>query len=167
LIWQKKINQHDLGPVYSLHLDYGFPLQADLERIREKMEVIREQYSQHGQELKVCLIGHSRGAELAFLSGISDCFIDESGLEIYDQTSSIDQTIDKIICLRTNMSPIRRTLAPEEYFDRVYEIYGVKDTLVTISSNAVPDHQLAVNTGHFGMLYSDQVHNQIIDWTKA
>lgn len=162
-----KITRSDLGPVYSVHLEHGGLKQADLERINDKITRIGEQYRQHGYEAKIDLIGHSRGAVLAFLTGISDREITEGGTPLFGHDNATNQAIGKVIRLGTNTCSYYRDNAPEQYLDQVYEVYGTRDALIDTPSQADPSHQCSVNTGHFGVLYSNEAHSQIINWLKA
>jgi len=150
------LNPNPLGPIYTVNLPNGSITDKDYEIIHEKFLEIEAQYEKHSKnDVKIDLIGHSRGGALA------------QRIAPWIYLKNHYQKIDKIINIGNVLN--QKDINDHKEFDAdfasyTYEITGEYDVLVRESSLLSSDHQRKIPSGHLGLLYSDQVHQQIIDW---
>ena len=130
-------------PAFTVNLPDQGPIgERDRQIIHDKIEAIKELYLSRGRgDIKVHLVGYSRGAQAAY-------------------SAAIDRLdIDRLI-------RIGHPTLPEELDNRVqalvYEIDARWDVLVDERS-LLPSHQhVELNCGHLGLLSSDSMHQAVI-----
>lgn len=158
----KKLKESDLGPVYTVNLPSGKVTHKDFEIIERKLEQIKFQYQQKGiSNIKVDIVGHSRGSSLAHLIAWT---ADKGDRNRYLYKS---ETIGKVIKIGSSLefdeiTQIQRI--DPQFNNRVYEIVGQHDILVTNPSLFPPDRQKTIQVGHLELLFSSQMHQTVIQW---
>lgn len=156
----KKLKYAGLGPVYTINLPSGEVTQYDYALILQKITEIKAQYSQQGiKKIKVNIVGHSRGGYLAHHSAWS----------ILSSKMSEDH-FGKIISLGSVLNNAELHSLKEhdsDFENKKFEITAAYDVLETAISLLPPQNQMIINTGHLGLLYSNDVHQRIIQLLKA
>ncbi len=156
----KKLKAENLGPIYTVNLPSGPITDKDYKAIKEKVDEIKSQYKRYNiHNIKINVIGHSRGGFLAaqiastVLGKGKKC--SEVGSENFGKVIKIGSVL--------NQSAISSIQEEDlDFCDRVYEITGKYDALVTGQSLLPASHTKMVNSGHLGLLYSAKTHHHVI-----
>lgn len=104
---------------------------------------------------------------MTFLTGLGDdsYHINASGeIEIQEENIRLHELVDKVVRIGMNTPLEIRNKVPREYLERVYEVHAIWDLIEKGPSLAEPGHQFNAQCGHVGLLYSHQVHDQIMEW---
>ena len=163
----KKLQTADVGAVYTLNLPHHLLTNRDFELINAKIETIKSQYAHQGRtDVKINLVGHSRGAKIAYYLGIDPKAwkIKKGKLILTGQPVALREDIGTIIKLGYPTSEWE--VQHFGILKNVYDITGNRDMIVKHPSALPQDHQMIVNAGHLGVLYDDQVQEQIIKWLR-
>lgn len=160
----KTFQSHALGPLYTVNLPSGWITQKDYQLIQHKIEEIQAQYQyQHVDRVKIDLIGHSRGAFLAFR--IAWTTPSQRGHRRWQLNESISHVIKMGSAL--SKREINKLQSVDPHFqDRLYEIVGTQDILEPKPSLLSPQYQKIIKTGHLKMLTSREAHETILQWLK-
>lgn len=189
--WQKlaeKLQKNgELGPIFHVAINVGKFNKKDKEIIKNKVKEIQRLYKSHGRKnVKVDLIGHSRGSTLALMGGFEESeweipetqeqmeelekrnwwyMEDEQGRIYCRENPVLRKDIGKIIMLGNPLTQEQFENAATKRND-LYEIYGKWDVIVTNKPQAEvdPEHLLEADCGHLGLLTADKVHDKIINW---
>lgn len=145
LEFAKMLKTAKLGPVYTVNLPSGLPGDKDVEILNKKYAEIKEQYKIQGKKIpKVNLVGYSKGG------CISECIL-KGRPDIFDKIITVGYT--------------RQFINDNNQLEsRIFEITGKFDALISKKSSLPSNQQLEVDTGHLGLVFSEKVHQQIIDW---
>lgn len=133
------LEESDLGPVFTVDLPSGSVTEKDYEIVNEKIAAIQALYNKH---VKIDVVGHSRGGYIGYTL----------------KSQHHPEDIGKVIRLGS--------ISNEKKHEDLYEITGEFDVLVTAKSVLDKEHQMEVDTGHLGLMYSPEAHKQIIQWLK-
>lgn len=146
----KSLKRHNLGPVYTVNLPNGSLSDLDFEILRKKIQEIKRQYTRFNNNgIKIDLIGHSRGGTLA---------------QLFAWNQSPCHDIGRVILIGSVVDQKKMdSIAPED-LQRLYEITGKDDILVTDQSLCHGQNQEVVNVGHLGLLYAKETHHRVIQW---
>lgn len=160
----KTFQAHALGPLYTVNLPSGLITQKDYQLIQSKIEEIQAQYQHHHVDrVKIDLIGHSRGAFLAFR--LAWTIPKERGHRMWQRNEAISHVIKMGSTL--NLREIEKLQEVDPHFrDRLYELVGTQDILEPKPSLLSPQHQKIIETGHLKMLTSLEAHETILQWLK-
>lgn len=167
----KKLSSKGLGPVFSLNLQDPYPLTPrDFDAVKSKITEISELYEKHGiYDVQIDIIGYSRGANMAKFFILQDDYwsINSEGtasvrLNLQDQWAS--KNIHKIIQLGYPVSKWWQEGLPMNMLDRLYDIDGKEDLVVTDRSTLQEGHKFEASCGHLGLLQNAAVHDKIADW---
>jgi pimeloyl-ACP methyl ester carboxylesterase len=142
--------------LFTVQLNHGQVTDEDHRIIHAKIAEIIALYRQHGVEnIKIDLIGHSRGARLAFLQ-------------------SANPQIERVVLIGhyANHSQQSDAFAVQ---DRCLQINGESDCLISEESleqaraRALEDplHSQIINTGHLGLVYHPAVQASVVRWLKV
>jgi hypothetical protein len=163
LSFAKKLKESSLGPVYSVNFPSGKCTDKDYEILNKKVREIKAQYKQLGVDnIQINLVGHSRGGHLAYCYS----WIRNEGEKAYWEKNKDIGKVIKIgsVLVQEDLDCIEKIDSTSK--DRLYEIRGEYDILDDKKSVLPSDNQRTVATGHLGLLYSPEVHHQVIDWLK-
>lgn len=141
----KKLKNNYLGPVYTVNLPSGRITHKDFEIIQRKIEQIKEQYK---QDIKINIVGHSRGGNIARHLALTKT------------------NIGKVITLGAAFTQDEINALDPQFRHRIFDITGSHDILVTNPSLLPLQNQATILTGHLGLLYSSKVHKHVIEWLK-
>lgn len=160
----KKLQSSNLGPVYTVNLPCGAITDKDYEILDDKLEEIKGLYKKaNACPIKVNVIGHSRGGFLASEMAWKTLKKDKEGNQYWKRS----EDIGKIISIGHPLDPEETQLiqlVDENFKDRLYEITGEHDILASNHKSLLPHHrQSIINSGHLGLLYSDETHKIIIE----
>lgn len=169
----KKLKYQNLGPVFTVNLPNGALCDKDFEITHKKINEIKELYNKLGMEdIKIDLIGHSRGGIVStcLSTGMYVESLSPNNHKEGRDWGSLKDTIGKVITIgnatHENGMNFFKKFNPE-YLVRRYEIIGKYDILTTNPSLLDQGHQITVETGHLGLLYSPETHKQVISWLKS
>jgi hypothetical protein len=155
----KKLRSSLLGPVYTLNLPSGPVTERDFALVEKKIKAIKAQYK---KDIKIHLIGHSRGGFVAFRMAWTKA---QENKRLWIRSKDIG----KVIRIGS-VSDKKELHAIEEidpdYRKRLYEITGGADAIATASSLLPAERNKTFGTGHLGLLYSSKIHRQIIRWLQ-
>lgn len=163
----KKIQDSNLGPVYTVNLPSGWIGDKDFQILKMKTEEIQSHYQRHGiQVKKIDVVAHSRGGRVAervveqVIGSVTTSFSND-----FKKTFPIG----KIIKLGSILYPLQigSQIIPIKSPADAYEITGKYDILERGKSQLSSTHTFEVESGHLGLLYSDEAHQKIIDWLKG
>lgn len=160
----KALQQANHGPLYTVNLFHGRLSMRDSEIINAKIEEIKQQYRLYGKEPKIDLIGHSRGAVMAYYMGISPDSWKIVGGRVIRTNGEIKQRKEIRKIIRLGYPTTQEDLDIFGTNANVFDISGKKDILVRHCSNLPPSQCREIDCGHVGLLYSPAVHEQIIKW---
>jgi hypothetical protein len=153
------------GSLYTVNLPSGSLSEQDIAIVNDKIAEIKAQYKLHKRDdIKVHLVGHSRGARIAYYMAA-----EESGWH-FNKVEAV-LTGEKIV-LRRDIGKIIKLGYPTSEWDighfgaitQAYDVVGMEDVIVTHRSKLPAKHYLEVECGHVGLLYHPAVHEQIIKW---
>ena len=172
LSFAKELKKHDLGPVYTVYLNSGNLTEKDVTIINRKMDEIRVHYSSYGKKPVFDLVGHSRGAEMAFLMGLDKkCWkISDSGkISISKEQYSINPSIGKIVRLGLSTSKTWLSHIKPDLLSKLHEVDGEYDIIREDDEYSSLDskHKLVVSCGHLGVLYTKQAQSQVVNWLTS
>jgi hypothetical protein len=161
----KKLVRSKLGPVYTVNLPSGKLTIKDQQIINKKIEEIKAQYLVHGKhDIKIDIVGHSRGGQLAHLISFANWHIDDQG-NYFEDGRCIRPDIGKVIRLGNILNSEHVSdIYARKMGDRFYEIVGRYDVLTREKSLLEAAHQLELDCSHVQLLYSHAVHRQILEW---
>jgi pimeloyl-ACP methyl ester carboxylesterase len=162
------------NPVYTVNLKQGDFSEEDFQRIDDKIKEIQGQYQKYGKETSVNLVGYSRGAALAYASGLegTNRWV-KAGKIFFDPNSIPRESVDKIVLIGAPIS--NRDFCnfgdflgdlKKSYNEKVYEITGNEDFLVPLPSCLPAERQFTADCGHLGLPFSPAVQSKIIEWNK-
>ncbi len=152
--------------VYTINLPAGKITKKDHDLVNQKIAEIQLQFL--NPDLKIDLIGHSRGALMAFEAAWIKR--NEKNELFWNRSTTIGKTIFLGTPLSTEWTDlITRDHGDqlESYLDTVHEVTGSRDVLMRDQPLPEIKNQLRLSIGHAELLYSDAVHAQIIDWLQA
>lgn len=151
----KKLKKANIGPVYTVNFPHGAITDIDHSIINEAVERIKEQYAQHGvHDVKIHLVGHSRGGMLAHMTGLSH----------------LKQSLGKIIKIGfvINQKELEQMHEESPHLkNHLYEITGQHDIIISDPSLLPSQQKIEISVGHLRLVYSKDVHHQIIHWLKS
>lgn len=155
----KKLKLHNLGPIYTVNLPHGDVTNKDYEIIQRKIDEIKAQYRQFNVNIKINLVGHSRGG---FLAGrIAWSTLMDDGKRYWSRSDDIGKIIRIGSVLdQEEISKIQKY--DSNFRDRIYEITGHYDILETDLSLLPKNRTETIDSGHLGLLYSENTHQRII-----
>ncbi|PIS01339.1 MAG: hypothetical protein COT84_02825 [Chlamydiae bacterium CG10_big_fil_rev_8_21_14_0_10_35_9] len=161
----KKLRKENLGPVYTLNLPNHSFSSADKTLVEEKITEILKQYRKwNNQNVKIDVIGHSRGATVATCVGLKeDTWLFKEGCPSF-YLSEVEKRAEIGKVIKIGYPTTQWYIDNVQITNHLYEIYGTRDVLAPKSSNL--SQKFEVNTGHLGLLYSSSVHNKAIEWLK-
>lgn len=159
------------NPIYTVYLGGGDFQKSELHKVDEKIEEIKKQYLQMNKKnVKVDLIGYSRGACIAFCSGLNkkNFALSETGPIVWgiNNKDALNSDIGKVILIGGNVTS-RFGLSIDLkslYASSIFEIRGSRDFLDPFTSQLPPQQQCTFNSGHLDLLFSDSVHKKVIEW---
>jgi predicted esterase len=139
--------------IFTVQLPHGPRTEKDTHIINAKLKEIRDLYEAHGvPNVKIDLVGHSRGADLAF-------------------QHSVYQEIGKVVLIGAYCQHENETAAVQQ---RCLQINGANDCLTdttrldraTQKALTDPHHSQIIDTGHLKLIYHSQTHQSLIRWLK-
>lgn len=147
-----------LGPVFTVNLPSGAVTRQDYDKINAKLDSIKALYNEHGvKNIEFDVVGHSRGSE------IISKLLAKPGL--------INMKICKAILTGAVVTPDDYRLVQNnmpDFQNRVFEINGRYDVIEEfLASSLPPEQRLEINTGHLGLLFSEQAHERIIQFLSV
>ena len=162
----KKLKKAGLGPLYTVNLHQGPLTESDREILHRKIDEIKSHYKHMNREqIQIDVIGHSRGAMMGFYMGLDSNTwgIDEQGnFYLKNGAVPLHPEIGKVIQIGNAAS--HWDLEHIGLLSNVYEVVGAYD-IVAPNRSLLPLHQQFTQpSGHLGLIYSDAVHQKIIDW---
>jgi len=150
-----------LGPAFTVNLPNGRVTKKDYALLDKKIDEIKALYAANGvDDVVIDLVGYSRGAGIASRAGLL-CL----GNSTDDSRHS--KNIGKVVTIAT---PLRESSYKwcdqykEGFHERIFEIIGNKDFLVTEKSLCKDGNQATVNSGHCGIAFSLSTHKLVVDW---
>lgn len=164
----KKLKDQNLGPVYTVNLPNGNFTDKDFEITFKKIEEIKRHYSHWGvKNIKIDLVGHSRGGAIATLLS-TERYVKSS--KESSNWGRYQNDFGKVIHIgnvfdNSDISYLKKY--QPELLKRHFEIVGKYDVLEDEPSQLDDAHKLTVDTGHLGLLYSKTAHDQLISWLKG
>ena len=158
----------DRGPIFTVQLHSWHHRVEDVEAVHKKIEFIRALYAVGRKKPEIFIVGHSRGAEVCFISMLtrSSCHIDETGTVTFEKKIKVEENIKAIFCLGSPVTQIFEEAIDPKIAKYIYEIDGLRDVMVKEKSLKQDAQKLSVNTGHLGLLYHTIVHRQVIKWIE-
>lgn len=162
----KHLKNKGLGPIYTVNLNSGPLTEKDRAILEEKIFEIERQYARYQKKPTIDLVGHSRGAEMAFCMGMErkNWKIDQGVLTIDAGPKSLK--IGKVIRLGLSTSPKYRKKVAKEYLESIYEIDAAWDLICKKDeiSDQRASHRYLASCGHLGLLYDKNVLKKVINW---
>jgi len=147
----KRLLASDLGPVYTVNLPNGDITHVDDGIIERKIEQIKQQFLDCGvQNIKIDLIGHSRGGEVAYRTACKH-----------------PEDIGKVIMMGyvLKLSEFKKIeKADPDLLSQIYEISATHDIFEPGPTLLRQENQRVVESGHVGLLFSTETHDCIILW---
>lgn len=159
----KELQLQNIGPVYTVNVPNREITEVDYEIVQKKIDEIKEQYKNHNSDIKINLIGHSRGAYLAHQFSWWNKYYD--GKFFWNRSEDIGKVIKIGQVLKQKEIDTIQKWYPD-FKDRVYEITGKYDFLYSPQSFLQDTHKKEIDMGHLGLIYSPDTHQQIIKWLK-
>ncbi|NGX51246.1 MAG: hypothetical protein K1060chlam2_01111 [Chlamydiae bacterium] len=156
----KAFQKAEVGPLFTLNLHSGELSMEDSLLIDAKIQEIKALYN---REVKVDIIGYSRGAEMALYMGLQQgsWHIKKGGYCIQDRAWDVMRPdIGRIFRIGSMTLPEEWEKLPEEYRDKLFEARGSEDILMPEKSLAY--HQFELYEGHVGLPDSAHLHQWLI-----
>lgn len=154
------------GPIFTVNLPSGELKMSDLHIIDKKIKNIQSLYKE--KPVSITLIGYSRGAELALYGALpNDVFHIKDGGYCYSNSKwkYWRPEVGKIIRIGSmTLLEEWEALAPKMQ-SSIYEIRGCWDVLMP--DLAYSKNTLTVQSGHVGLLYSQEVIEYLIEQLKS
>lgn len=154
----KKLKKSNLGPVYTINLTGN---DSDYDLINLKILQILSIYRHYNiKDIKIDLVGHSRGGFFAHQM---------AWFTLSADGQACSKNIGKVIKIGDVLEQehINQIVRQDPNFrQRIYEIIGTHDILVTDPSLLPSNQQKQIQIGHLGLLYSSKTHQSVIDWLK-
>ncbi len=171
LAFAKHMQGESMGPLYTVNLASGAYSRDDKTVINDKIEQIKKQYTQLGRnDVKINLIGHSRGAVMAFYMSLptNTWNIDATGnFVMISKPKNWRDDIGLTIRLAHPTTEYEKKLILPPMQNSLYDITAKEDTLITTQSALSPSHQFNYDCGHLSLLYLPAVHQQLLELIKA
>lgn len=168
LFLAKKILKKNLGPVFTINLHSGSLTEEDRLLIEEKILEIQREYARYRKKPTIDLVGHSRGAEMAFCIGMAkeNWNIDQGKINIDTEKNAKNFAIGKVIRLGLSTSPTFRKKIAKEYLKTIYEVDAAFDMICKKEerSSQFHTHRYVASCGHLGLLQDKHVLEKVINW---
>lgn len=146
--------------LFTVHLPSGPITEVDVRLIEEKIEEIQKKVG----DVPIDLVGHSRGAIVAFLAALQKgCFeFTEKGEIEFARHLFFKGEVSRLIGIAHPYSPnLLAALDPADQ-KKVFEIVAERDVLVLDQSH-LPSHQkFHSKAGHVGVLYDKEAINWVL-----
>ncbi len=160
----KKLRKKARGPIYTLNIRYD--LKTEIDQVRSCIDEIKKHYAEHGQELRLRIIGHSFGGIIA--------------ASAYHLIEGV--TIERIITIASRLrwfphfarsqsqklGDIINSFKEKIHDIPLYNIVADKDWLVPKEATLVVQdpakYHIVKNTSHLSVLYDQETENKIIQW---
>lgn len=149
----------EVGPVFTVNLAEGELTEDDYDVVNGKIEEIQKLY---GREVKIDLVGYSRGAELAFYMALlkEKWSMDGQGKCFMFPASRWRKEVGKVIRIGSTTLPEEWDKITPAMKENVYEIRSRDDLHMPGESFAT--HQYEVEgVGHVGMVSSPLVFDKL------
>lgn len=149
----------EIGPVFTINLADGELTEDDYVVVNGKIEEIQKLY---GREVKVDLVGYSRGAELAFYMALpkEKWSMDGLGRCLMFPASEWRSVIGKVIRIGSMTLPEEWNKITSEMKQNVYEIRSRDDLHMPEKSYANHCYEIE-GVGHVGMVSSPLVFDRL------
>lgn len=149
----------NMGPVFSVNLADGELTEKDVAVVDQKIQEITTLY---GREVKINMVGYSRGAELAlFMALPKDKWrIEEGGKCFLASVAHWREEIGKIIRIGSMTLETEWDKLSKEMRENVYEIRGRDDIHMPQLSYALNQYQVD-GVGHVGLVSSPAVFDHL------
>lgn len=161
----KSASGQTLGSLYTLNLHSGPYTVADRTLINNKINQIKLDYSARGRDdVKVNLIGHSRGAVMAFYMSLpADTWrINQAGQFVMQHAvTTWRDDIGMIIRLGHPTTVYEKNLLAPGMIKQVYDLVAKHDQFIPYGSALPVSQQYTWDCRHLSLLYLPSVHQQI------
>lgn len=157
--------------LFTVSLNHGIITEEDEARVAKRVQEIQDLYAAQGVEnVKVDLIGHSRGAAVANAFAKLDWDWQRWDYREPGDTISWRETVGKVILLGFHHIGLNL----EAFQGKYHEINGRYEALMRreVTADAIEQEALhssyrkVVPEGHLGLLFHPETHDQIIEWLQ-
>ncbi len=151
--------ENKAGPMFSINLADGELTEADFKVVNDKINEIQALY---GREVKIDLIGYSRGAELAFYMALDKKYwsIEEGGRCLLKNTLEWRKEIGKIIRIGSMTLEKEWSKITHAMQESIYEIRG-KDDIHMPGPSYAKNQYVVDGVGHVGLVSSPLVFDHL------
>lgn len=147
----RSLQAAELGPIFTVSLYDDEITEADHEIIAQKIGEIRALYTTHGVlDVKVDIIGHSRGGSLAFKT-----------------LQKHQEVIDAVVRIGWISTQSELDSLSHQQKVKLYEITAKKDLILPDPSiHPFHTHRFESSYGHLGAIYDINAHQRIVSWLR-
>ncbi|MCP5504277.1 MAG: hypothetical protein H7A41_03900 [Chlamydiales bacterium] len=151
--------KNQMGPLFSVNLADGELTEEDFDVVDQKIKEISALY---GEEVKINIIGYSRGAELALYMALpkDNWWIEEGGKCYLSPATRWRTEIGKVIRIGSMTLLSEWKMLSEEMKESIYEIRGKDDIHMPEPSYALNQYEVD-GVGHVGLVSSSDVFDKL------
>lgn len=155
----KFFRDEEIGPVFTVNLADGELTEKDCDVVNAKIKKIQALY---GREVKIDLVGYSRGAELAFYMALpkEKWSIGDQGSCSLFPVSEWRQEIGRVIRIGSMTLPKEWAKMTQEMKGNIHEIRSRDDLHMPGRSEAIHQYEIE-GVGHVGMVSSPLVFEKL------
>ncbi|MCB1115209.1 MAG: hypothetical protein KDK71_01970 [Chlamydiia bacterium] len=151
--------QEGIGPVFTVNLTDGELNEGDFDIVEAKIQEIQKLY---GREVKIDLVGYSRGAEFALYMALpkENWWIEEGGKCYLFPSTSWRNEVGKVIRIGSMTLQKEWNQLSSDMYDSIYEIKGRDDLHMPEPSYA--KNRIDIDgVGHVGLVSSPLVFEKL------
>lgn len=154
----KILQKNNIGPVFTVNLHNGPVTEKDQWIVDEKVNSIKQQYYHLGRkDVRIHLVGHSRGALLAFLYSLDQ---DNNKKNVIQNWR---EDIGRIIRMGHPTTIEEKQILATPLLNSLFDIVATRDKIVTRESSLSDEQKFIINCGHLELLYSKQAHQIVLN----
>lgn len=151
--------ENKMGPLFSVNLADGELTEEDFDVVDQKIEEIKALY---GRDVKINIVGYSRGAELALYMALpkDKWWIQEGGKCYLSPVTRWRDEIGKVIRIGSMTLLSEWKMLSDEMKASIYEIRGKDDIHMPQPSCALNQYEVD-GVGHVGLVSSPKVFDKL------